>query len=474
MGAAPWMDPPQAPAADGVLSWPGLLALAWLVPAAAVAGVVLFVLPVADLRLALLLPVAVLVPGLALWVLARAAGRAGRGGALALLAAVVVFVSDIGLRSTDTQGLDAQSVIKLAAWSSGLALLAVCWRELWAALAHAPSAGLGLLGLWCLVGAITSATPLYTAAAASALLGVWALAVLCARRLDGARMLWALVLALSALMLLSLLLGWLLPAWALTPMENGRWMRLSGAFASPNNLGRAAALLVLLVVLLAPRLRAGVACLLLATALPLGAACLLLSESRTSMLALALALGVAWLTHRRGWALGVAAAVLTLMLVLLLTPGSHGWLVQAVSRSGSVEELSSFTGRTDIWQAVLALIAERPLIGHGYASSREVLPAGFQGAWGWTTSSAHNLWLQAWLTTGLVGLVIVLAAQAAWLWQALWRPHALRDAVVVFVCVVGLAEASALGPSVNLMTFVWCWAMALAPGLQGAPRGRDG
>jgi O-antigen ligase len=140
-----------------------------------------------------------------------------------------------------------------------------------------------------------------------------------------------------------------------------------------------------------------------------------------------------------------------------------------VSRSGHLDELRSFTGRTDIWAATWRLIEQAPWLGHGFASSREVLPAHFTGAYGWTTTSAHNLWLQGWLTTGALGLALVLAAQAAWLRQAVRQPCAPREAVVVFVLVVGLLEAGALGPSVNLVSFVWLWAMALGAASASAP-----
>ena len=107
------------------------------------------------------------------------------------------------------------------------------------------------------------------------------------------------------------------------------------------------------------------------------------------------------------------------------------------------------------------LIGQAPWLGHGFGSTREVLPAAFQGAFGWTTTSAHNLWLQAWVTVGGIGLLLVLAAQGAWVIEALRRSHPVRDAVLALVLLVGVLEASAMGPSVNLMSFVWMWAAAL-------------
>jgi O-antigen ligase len=443
---------------------PQQLALAWLLPLATLATLTLVAWPQRAGAAAAVLAALVLLPALGLWLVARA----GQGGKLALaaIAAAIVLLSDSTWRGAGPErGFDVQSLAKFCVWTLGLLL--VFWRRdlLVAALRHAPSRWFAVFGLWAVLGVTWSATPAYTAAASLALLGMWTLAVALAGALPVRLGLRMLALALMGALALSLLLWALNPAQALTAMEGGRLLRLSGIFGSPNNLGRAAALLVLLTVLAAPGLPALRRALWLIAGVSLGVTCLVYSQSRTPVMALGLALALALLVSRPRLALAAAAAAGVLAtlaaLVLLAVPECQEAAVRLAARSDRAEELSSFTGRTDIWTAVWQLIQQAPWLGHGFASSREVLPAGFQGAYGWTTSSAHNLWLQAWLTTGAVGLGLLLLGQAAWLRAAFRRPLAAREAVVAFVLVVGVFEASALGPSVNLMTFVLCWALAL-------------
>ena len=440
-------------------SVPLLLVLAWLLPVAMLAWLAVVIAPEHSGSRAGLLAVAVLAPAAGLWL----AARAGLGGglALALIAAAMVLLSDASVREHSGGGADAQSVLKFGVWMLGLLLL--WWRgaELRRTLAHPPSGLIAVFGLCCLLSSTYSATPLYTLAAALGLLGIWVAAGSLALALPERAGLLTIVTALLLAMALSLLLYVLVPAQAMTPTENGRILRLSGLFGSPNNLGRAAALTILLAVVLWPRIGRWRGAALVALALALGGSCLSLSDNRGSLLGLTVALAVFALGRQRMLAVGLSVIVVSVVLWMAAALDLPDSLLGLVSRSGRISEVTTLTGRTEIWRAVWVMIQNAPLLGYGYASSREVIPLGFQGAFGWTTTSAHNLWLQAWLTTGALGLVLVLAAQAAWLREAWLRHHPARDAVISFVMVVGIFEASALGPSVNLMTFVWCWAAAL-------------
>jgi exopolysaccharide production protein ExoQ len=72
---------------------------------------------------------------------------------------------------------------------------------------------------------------------------------------------------------------------------------------------------------------------------------------------------------------------------------------------------STFTGRTDIWEAVFDSILRRPLLGYGYGAFWN----GLQGesanvilACGWAVPHAHNGFLEVWLQLGMVGLSLLI------------------------------------------------------------------
>ena len=163
--------------------------------------------------------------------------------------------------------------------------------------------------------------------------------------------------------------------------------------------------------------------LLLPALLLLGLWLLALSQSRTSMLALALAallllsplLPLVRRQVPRLVPLLVIGVILLLTLELLFE-----WSRPAVAELG--REMT-FTGRTDVWRELLALRTD-PLIGTGFMSlwddpqHRARLPE-------WVAFSAHNGYLEVYLAGGMLGvtlLAILLAGTARRLHRALARP----------------------------------------------------
>ena len=70
---------------------------------------------------------------------------------------------------------------------------------------------------------------------------------------------------------------------------------------------------------------------------------------------------------------------------------------------------ATLTGRTDIWAALAHVIADRPLLGHGYGAfwAPDSAEADFvREQVQWEAPTAHNGWLETWLSVGLVGLVV--------------------------------------------------------------------
>ncbi|MEE9416353.1 MAG: O-antigen ligase family protein, partial [Acidimicrobiales bacterium] len=187
--------------------------------------------------------------------------------------------------------------------------------------------------------------------------------------------------------------------------------RFSGVFADANTLGQTAAVGVLAALVCWRHYRAGP---LLQLA---GLGCvgsLLISQSRTAAVALALAVVLALVRSGKGRILLLAGVVIVgIAASTVLT--SSDLATGAWTRSGRIEEVTTLTGRTSVWKATVGRVIERPVVGFGAGSSPRTMSEEVQaGRIVWPALHAHNAALQALLTTGLVGLGLLVAAVLAW------------------------------------------------------------
>ncbi|MFF1823056.1 O-antigen ligase family protein [Kribbella sp. NPDC058245] len=150
-----------------------------------------------------------------------------------------------------------------------------------------------------------------------------------------------------------------------------------------------------------------------ATLIGLGGILVAASRTRTSAAAVAFGLVLALLLTRKSWfgrlaTLGVPA----LLGLAFLTIGSlHTWLL----RGQGTRQISSLSGRTTSWQAVLdeKVSIQTALIGHGLGNKRILLRRGEGDI---DVMAIDNSWLGLYWETGLVAVVIVaLALLLAWI-----------------------------------------------------------
>ena len=77
-------------------------------------------------------------------------------------------------------------------------------------------------------------------------------------------------------------------------------------------------------------------------------------------------------------------------------------LVEYLLRGQTVDQFYTFTGRTDLWAFALSELNESPVLGFGYGAARVILIDEFFWA-----GTGHNLWIEAALSVGVVGAVIL-------------------------------------------------------------------
>lgn len=130
------------------------------------------------------------------------------------------------------------------------------------------------------------------------------------------------------------------------------------------------------------------------------------STSRTGILSLALAasgcaLCVCW--TRIGPLKTIALAGVGVLVFIAVSSDILGELL-TLGGNREAAETGTLTGRTDFWPAVFALCLQEPLIGFGVGSSKALLYR--LGSGEFHPTYAHNQFLQTWLETGLIGLVL--------------------------------------------------------------------
>ena len=231
-------------------------------------------------------------------------------------------------------------------------------------------------------------------------------------------------LALLGLMVLSLLAAVALPALALEPNYKG-WVpgltvRLWGVGSNANSIGPLALLLMLLELYCPSTTRLG-RCLVWGLAL----AVLLLAQSKTALLAgLLITPIVAWYRIGRhptggvriGFVLGLLAVLIAVLLGLMFGNLDKLWARLAVGQVG--DQISSLSGRVQIWNAAINAWRDNPLFGYGPLAWGPLHRATIGMPYAF---SAHNQFLQSLSVAGGLGLatlLIFLAALGIYAWRA--------------------------------------------------------
>ena len=153
----------------------------------------------------------------------------------------------------------------------------------------------------------------------------------------------------------------------------------------------------------------------------LALALLLLSTSKTSLMAAFLGIGgVAGLyLFRRGPLVGIPLVYFGVVFGVALVLGVE---YAPKFMFGLLGKDPTLTGRTDIWQALFEQIKTHPWFGHGYGVFwlDETGPAFWvRQRTQWLVPTAHNGWLETWLSIGLGGVILFAIAYLATLGAAL-------------------------------------------------------
>lgn len=236
-----------------------------------------------------------------------------------------------------------------------------------------------------------------------------------------------------------------------------------GGLGHPNVLGRICVYSAL--ILLAAGLHKSIRMIWFWGSLPILAIVLFATLSRTPVIAgVASAAIVAIPLLKRPFYIYVAGIGLLLGLVILLfaetsvgTDRLFDQFIAGSTKTGSVEEVTTMTGRTRIWAFAWEKALESPLVGWG-AGTTPILMAGVSG-------HAHNILLQPTVSLGFPGGILFLMLLFWNVYASIRFSLPMLRMTTTFILILGIAETPLFNPlpeSVTLMWLVCCfWPLAL-------------
>ncbi len=317
-----------------------------------------------------------------------------------------------------------------------------------------------LAGLYCL-SAPFSITPLMSMASTISIICVLLMTVTALVQFGVRPILQTIFYAMSLYVVLSWVAFLLVPSIGVfhEATVGGETVERMGGLAHPNTLGQVSGLTLVLGLLLfklQPQISKWRMLILV-----LAAGSLLASLSRTSLLATIVAMAVVYRQHVfrrenfvRGLWLLFAGVILLMAAAMFSDVGSViAGKLGMLSKSGDVGELTSATGRTDIWAYVLELLWRSPVVGYGAATSKYYLNE--------YSLHTHNLVLNIAFSTGVIGGLVAVWMCLDRIFRLFFHRHPLADALIVFILVNGLFENVIFSILAGVPTMIWITGLAL-------------
>ena len=320
----------------------------------------------------------------------------------------------VGAGATGAAAVDGNPTLRLVTAgvsATCLMLCAVHWRDLRAAMRR--NVPLVLLIVLACLSFAWSAQPDLTLRRSMVVFATSAFGLMLAARWSPASLVRLVAGVLGVAAALSVVFALVVPSYGIDRgIHAGAWQ---GVFTQKNTLG-----IMMTVAALAFMIRIGQkegSRALNYFGFAVATALLLLSTSKTALVALITILALLPLfrllrvRHNAAVPMLIFAA---LAVGLIATVG-------AVNREAVLNALGrdpTLTGRTELWQGVIAAGAPHAWLGQGYAAFWSGLESPAVSVWervGWTAPNAHNGYLDLWLDLGLVGVALFLiAAVIAW------------------------------------------------------------
>ena len=226
-----------------------------------------------------------------------------------------------------------------------------------------------------------------------------------------------------------------------------------GGLGHPNTTGRSVCLAT--VMLLVTCKQGWVSWRWAFVAIPILILTLIETKSRSPVIATVVAIGIVCipLLKYRHTYLAIAGAVCVVfaaMIYIELDSGTDLFLQKTLlktTKSGTLREITSLTGRTEIWQESLKHIRSSPLLGHGGGSSSKIM---FEHS-----GHAHNLLLETALLYGIPVTIVVATLLLLNIRDSVYSKIPIIPEFTAFVVILGMVESPMVGMPADPILALW-------------------
>lgn len=367
------------------------------------------------------------------------------------------------IRDYQDKDVDFQVIIKIVLWIT-VATVAIIHARRWIELLRNPvNLPCFLFLIWLFLTALIAPNPTYTIVSAFSIFACVLFSAYVFSAFEAKDAFATIVISIIFFCAVSIVVYFAVPEFGhyVYWVNEERFVspRLSGIAGSANNMALVAAFGLVVTGLYAREFHRMNRLFVPVSVLLCGAALLMTNSRSPLVMVILILLSTYAFTWKRLYA-GLFVVSVALLLLAALIPFGQEFLLKAVSRSGDVGEVTSFTGRTEIWYAVLKLVEAQPLMGYGYASSVFILPQHASEV-GFATSHAHNVMLQLLLTTGWIGVVLFTLTIAGVTLRAIVHGDRVAFGMMAFVLLNGITESSGFTTLANICSLAFGIAVAL-------------
>ncbi|MEZ8186316.1 O-antigen ligase family protein [Shewanella sp. 5S214] len=185
---------------------------------------------------------------------------------------------------------------------------------------------------------------------------------------------------------------------------------------------------------------------------------LFLCNSKTNILSVIICFFIFFIFRRKTYSIMLflcSIIIVFFIITFVVMPEFYIDIIRSASRTGDINEILTFTGRSSIWSFVLDIIYQKIIFGWGYSSAVDVLVSNSAKV-GFTVAQTHNLYLQILMSGGVICFIVFLKLIFEIISSSINNDKVVFLQLIFYILLVGFSEAIIFNTIANCAFIVFC------------------